>query len=346
MNRYMLKSATLAGVVLAMCIAVGVSAGDLNPPPGPVTPTMKTLTEIEPRIAVNEANTPGDETCNFKITEPGSYVLPGNVTGVEGKHGILITTDGVTLDLNGFAVIGVPGSVDGVTASTNGNVSVRNGIVRNWGQNGVYVGSGSYIQGIRVSYNGGVGITVDHGCVVRDCTATGNGTGLTAGHGSVFTNCTASENVGDGFRMEDSVCEHCNSRRNGGVGFVVSQGSLVVDCLAETNAGDGIQLWGAVYIVRNACHKNGWNGDGAGIHITDFVQEGGGRIEGNNLSGNDRGIDVDYAGHLIIKNSAWSNGTNYDIVEGNSYGPIINVAGLGDISTVPGSEHPWANFEF
>jgi len=59
-----------------------VNAGDLNPPPGPVASTMKTLSEVEPRIAVNSINTPGDADSLFKITQPGSYYLTGNITGV------------------------------------------------------------------------------------------------------------------------------------------------------------------------------------------------------------------------------------------------------------------------
>ncbi len=47
-----LVAATVGGIIW-------VSAGDLNPPSGPVTPTMKTLTEVEPRIAINATNTPG-----------------------------------------------------------------------------------------------------------------------------------------------------------------------------------------------------------------------------------------------------------------------------------------------
>ncbi|MCH8150310.1 MAG: hypothetical protein IH987_20420, partial [Planctomycetes bacterium] len=48
-----LVAATVGGIIW-------VSAGNLNPPSGPVTPTMKTLTEVEPRIAINATNTPGD----------------------------------------------------------------------------------------------------------------------------------------------------------------------------------------------------------------------------------------------------------------------------------------------
>ena len=128
-------------------------AGPLNPPAGPVTSTGKTTQEIfdkvasaEPRIAINAANTPGDANSLFKITTRGSYYLTGNITGVANKHGIEIAASGVTLDLNGFDLVGVPamGAFDGVRATAVGgqnNIAVVNGSVRNWGQDGINLGS-------------------------------------------------------------------------------------------------------------------------------------------------------------------------------------------------------------
>jgi hypothetical protein len=70
--------------------AVVSVAGPLSPPGGPVASTYKTLSEVEPRTAVSLANTPGDADSLFKITQPGSYYLTGNIVGVAGKHGVEI----------------------------------------------------------------------------------------------------------------------------------------------------------------------------------------------------------------------------------------------------------------
>src|SRR4029079_13757973 len=117
-------------------------------PPGPVASTMKTLSEVEPRIAVNSINTPGDAASLFKITQPGSYYLTGNITGEVGKHGVEITASGVTLDLNGFDLVGVAsmGNFDGVSTTVNNlaNIAVINGSVRNWGDEGVDLGTFPY----------------------------------------------------------------------------------------------------------------------------------------------------------------------------------------------------------
>src|SRR6185295_5336210 len=54
--------------VAGLVVVVGTLAtfgGPLDPPAGPVAPTGKTLTEVQPRTAVNAANTPGTPTAVF-----------------------------------------------------------------------------------------------------------------------------------------------------------------------------------------------------------------------------------------------------------------------------------------
>lgn len=92
--------------VVLVCIGATMTAlaGDLDPPAGPIAPTMKTLQEVEPRIAINASNTPGDAEALYVISAPGAYSLAANVAGVAGKHGIKIDSEGVTLEGNGVCV--------------------------------------------------------------------------------------------------------------------------------------------------------------------------------------------------------------------------------------------------
>ena len=71
--RFVMLAATLGGIVW-------VSAGDLNPPAGPVTSTMKTLDQVEARIPVQSLS--GNLGFQHIISQPGSYYLTGNVTTV------------------------------------------------------------------------------------------------------------------------------------------------------------------------------------------------------------------------------------------------------------------------
>ena len=143
MHRNALAAVALASAGLVASTALLTVAGPLSPPAGPVASTYKTLTEVEPRTPISLATTPGDADSLFKITQPGSYYLTGNITGVAGRHGIEIAASGVTLDLNGFALRGVVGSFDAVTAGLHGleNIAVVNGTVKDWGGDGIDLAS-------------------------------------------------------------------------------------------------------------------------------------------------------------------------------------------------------------
>jgi parallel beta-helix repeat protein len=89
--------------------------------------------------------------------------------------------------------------------------------------------------------------------------------------------------------------------------------------------------------VGNNSGNNGSGvGDGAGV----FVTGNGNRIEGNNVTFNDRGIDVNSSANLIVRNSARSNTLEYDIAAGNAMGPIVTT---GNVDT---DTSPNANFDF
>lgn len=427
---------------IAVLVIGGVLyAGPLDPPPGPVTSTGKTLAEVEPRIAINATNTPGDATSVYKITQPGSYYLPRNVGGAAGKHGIVIATGGVTVDLNGFEVAGVPDSLVGVMVFTGAaaNITIRNGTVRDWGADGVntrnsgtinarveqiiatgntdygiFVAAGTLVADCVTGGNGVTGIQTQDGCIVRGCTARGNVlTGIAVGFGcsiidcsvvansgngiNAFGNCTitgtsAHSNSGSGIVAGFSSVTNCTAGNNAVHGISSPGGSLVVSgCTAFGNSQNGIdggpgctvsgtvasgntqsgisvgtgctligntlRLNGLDGIVGatgntirgNTCVGNGNSGDSAGIHVTG----GDNRIEDNNCTTADRGIDVDVAGNFIVRNTCSGNGVNWTIVGGNVLGPILDRTAPGNVaingntgaSTLSSTE-PNANFTY
>lgn len=345
-------------VIISVLLSANVArSGDLMPPAGPVAPTMKTLSEVEPRTAVNATNTPGDADSLFKIAQPGSYYLTGNLTGVVGKHGIEITASGVTLDLMGFDLLGVPGSLNGVNASIAvTGIAVVNGSVRNWGADGMQLFNATNIRltDLRASGNTGNGIIARDNAVVTGCVAFLNGVaGIRAETSAVITGCATSFNGGTGI-MTNFGCTitNCSSSANSGAGIWNSFASpnapsTITNCSTVSNTGDGIRVSGNCTVRNNACDGNGaGGGDGAGIHATNFDN----RIEGNNCTINDRGIDVDAAGNFITRNTCSGNTTNWDVVAGNVCLVVVAVPGaaiVGDAGGVaPGAADPNANFSY
>lgn len=177
--------------------------GSLTPPGAPA-PTMKTLDQVEARTPVDTAHTPGDADSLFVISQPGSYYLTGSITGVAAKHGIKITASYVTLDLNGFSLTAAAGSLTGIhVPSATPGLSVSNGVISGWGQNGVgaTTAADSMYDRLRVSGNGAAGagysgLTCQSGCMVTDCSFENNtGNGLTVQAGSTVTGVVSQNNT-------------------------------------------------------------------------------------------------------------------------------------------------------
>ena len=134
------------------------------------------------------------------------------------------------------------------------------------------------------------------------------------------------------------------------MGIEAFNGSTIKDCTATANKGDGIHVPNDSLVAGNTgdSNGNGTGGDGAGIHATSSDN----RIEGNNVTDNDRGIDVD-SGNVIIKNSAGGNTTNYAIAANNVYGAIVDrtapasaaVTGNSGAASA-GTLDPWANIAY
>jgi parallel beta-helix repeat protein len=312
-------------VTLPICAAIVVAgawlanAGPLAPPAGPVDSTGR----FGPRTEVNQANTPGDVDAVFVISVPGSYYLPENIIGITGMHGIKITADDVTLDLNGFAVIGVPGSLNGVhvyyTAANQEieSLVIRNGTVRDWAENfqhGVYLANlyavNARVEGLRVSGNN-AGISARYGGIISNCTATGNiSEGIYMESGSVI-NCSAYSNGGYGIYGWRSTIVNCTVNHNTDDGIHATL-CTVTNCTANENSGDGISARGST-VTNCSAYSNTINGISVSQNST---------VTNCTVNSNDgHGIDVGYDS-LIVQNTCLGNGG-------------VNYAGIG--LTLPSS---------
>lgn len=415
-------SATAVSFLLLALVAAPAHAGPINPPAGPVASTPGP----EPRIPLSLTTTPGDANSVFKITQPGSYYLTGNLTGSSAKHGIEIGASGVVIDLMGYSLIGVAGSLDGVNApfGTYSGVTVRNGSVSSWGGGGVALAgiAGTVIEGVHAFNNGSIGISGGSHATVSNCTANQNGSvgisvttdssvsechagdnemGFLLTLGCVATSCTADDNNSHGFFGNSAgtgglTFDRCTATSNGGHGFsIISRGTVLRGCIASSNGKngydlgsgcritdstaesniengfflntgchisgcsarindlDGIRASGGCVIRDNLCISNGQTNlggvVGAGIHTTGTDN----RIEGNNCTTNDRGIDVDSSASIIFRNTCSGNSLNWTFAANNVFGPIIDrtLPASGSVSgnsaaDASGSTHPNANFTY
>ena len=211
---------------------------------------------------------------------------------------------------------------------------------------GISAGVGSHLVRCSAYSNTcAIGIFADSGSALTHCTAflnigtTPTSSGIATANNSTITACTASANISNAATRTPTT----------GIGFDLGGGSTIQECTASSNRGDGIRLSSSSLARKNDSSSNGSSGDGAGIH----VRKSENRIEGNNVVGNSRGIDVDGAGNVIVKNTARANTVNYDLVTNNVFGTILDrtapasaaVSGNGAANST-GTTDPLANISY
>ena len=301
-----MKTVSVPALIASMSILLlphAFGQGALTPPPGPPAPTMKTLDQLDAKL---EPRTP-ISSLPFTISQPGSYYLTGNLTGVSGQDGITIATSDVTLDLVGFALTGVAGSLKGVSISGGtSNIAVRNGTVRSWGGEGVDAGSASngQFQDLRLSANGGfAGLIAGDGSTVSGCVARGNTRdGIFTGFGCTISGCTTRENLDAGiYAGQGSTVTGCTASRNTDRGIFTSGECTVSGCTANLNGGDGINASGGSTISGCTASDNHKNG---------IVSENGSTISGSTASYNyNDGIRVT-SSCRVVENTCAGNGVD------------------------------------
>jgi hypothetical protein len=285
----------------------------------------------------------------------------------------------VTIDLNGFELTGIAaGTASGIDTDAAGrtNITVKNGTVRSFGGYGVALITAKHVHLLNVNAvsNGEVGLRAGAASVIEECIAsdsggTGNGNGIIAGEASTVSRCAAYQNDGLGISVgAGSVVDLCTAKGNGTSGISISDGGtirgcasmantgngisayngvLITDCTAADNIGNGISVFNSCTIRGNTCKGNGAGAStGAGIQLSGNDTH----VEQNTCTGADKGINADFTGNFINRNTCAGNTSNYTIVAGNAcYVVNASIAGAingnsGGISF--GSSDPNANFAY
>ena len=220
--------------------ATVLAQGSLTPPGAPA-PTMKTLSQIEPRTPISSAG--------YQITNSGSYYLTTNLFAT--GHGISIYASSVDVDLMGFTIAGEaePGYqgiyMGGVTNAPLFGVTIHNGVIRNFaeGIRAGYCRNGRFerliltshvLHGIHFFGQDSVGCS---GNRVAECTFVDCGDSGLLFNGSRSGRCVA--NV-----VQDCTIIRCGSK---GVSIDATEGGFcadnrILDCVISSNGLQGIRL--------------------------------------------------------------------------------------------------------
>jgi hypothetical protein len=221
------------------------------------------VVSIDQARAIAGGVTPGD-TPGFPVTidRPGSYRLTSNLINTEaaGANAIAIIVDNVTLDLNGFSILGSDGATfnDGVFASDVSNLTVANGIVHGMVMNGLRLGNNSRVYKVQAIENNGLGIHVGNWSLVSNSIAELNGGGIVAGDGSSVQGNVVQNNKGQGIQ-------------SGG-------GSLISGNAVRANSTIGIGCGGGCTISGNTV-------SGSAVGMTGIQAGSGALISNNTVSG-------------------------------------------------------------
>ncbi len=311
---------TLAVPFAALAIAAvptAVVAGPVDPPPGPIQSTQKSLDDVEPRTPLTAEFVSGNSTSVFNITAPGHYYLTEDLLVPASQNGIVVSASNVVIDLNGYTIRGLANSFDAITtAGSRSNIVIRNGYLLS-----VLVGirlqsssSDVVIEDVNILNSGDDGIQGGLDVVVRRCDIVSQGDGV--------------DMIGRG-RVEDSFINVEDDGVRGGNGVLVRNNTIRA---AIDGSGDGVEIGfegvveGNQIVVNNGrgiravlsrIADNTVEGDGTGIDAS-------GLTSGNTVRGFSTGIQQ--SGGSVVGNSVFSTiGTAIEANNARVEGNTINI---------------------
>jgi hypothetical protein len=211
-----------------------------------------------------------------QIGTAGSYRLTSNLTPPNQNTSVIVialNAEGVSIDLNGFAIRGTnttrpcsaPGSGRGVSSSARATV-VSNGHVRGMGSTGVELTNVSArVENVIVEQNCGDGILVGNASLVIEAISRFNTSqGINAGATSQILGSVADQNGANGIYAQNgaSLVTNCTANANGfsGVNMGTQFSSLVTDTVANINGQHGIVVDADSLVLRSTTNNNGING--------------------------------------------------------------------------------------
>jgi parallel beta-helix repeat protein len=240
--------------------------------PGAPAPAADTPAPLESRVPISFAP--------FNISDSGSYYLTTNLNVAAGDV-IIISADGVTLDLNGFTIASTeagPAGTGILLSGTRSDIHIRNGHIKGGVSNnaGHYSGSG-FLSGINFSGEPPSNVRVS-GVSVSGCL--GMGIFLAQGESTVVESCTV-RTVGYAGISANTVAR-CAAKECGANAISAITASDCVGISSSTGIFDGVRALTANNCAGLSDYGNGlsagtanncYGGSSSGIGIS--VDDGG-----------------------------------------------------------------------
>ena len=229
-------------------------------------------------IEINQAKVVKAGGFPYVISKAGSYRLTSNLdvtvaAGPKDTDAIDVNADNVTIDLNGFSILGPAvcsggppvtscantGTGNGVTtgAVVRNSVAVRNGTIRGMGSFGISGGGTGTIERLRAESNGGNGIYLSTG-VVANCEASMNGAdGIQVLSGGTIAGSVAWGNKGDGIEAVFATVTHTAANQNGRSGIFLGDIGVASNNTMYLNTSVGLSCNGGGYMGNVLSNNNG-----------------------------------------------------------------------------------------
>ena len=182
------------------------------------------------------------------ITASGSYQLVNNLT-TSGDCLVVAAgaTANITIDLNGFTILG-----DGTGSGIRGDnvfegFTIRNGTVKNFNVGLSMFGNTGLVEKVQLIRNTGTALFSVENVILKDSVIVGNQKGVDLGRGSKLIDNIVSDNTGDGIVVLGAptlpgggTLVNNTATNNGGVGITVDCPSTLLGNTATGNAGGNL----------------------------------------------------------------------------------------------------------
>ena len=237
-----------AGIFALPSLALAQLGGDpTTPPAGAPSRVMKSLDQIETRTPVIDGAPGVTEQSNggFLISETGSYYLTEDLV-LDSGSGIIISSSGTTLDLNGYQISRTSGTPDGAGISALGsNITIKNGsIISLFSISGSTVIGEGFVIGVS---SGSSGLRVDN-VNIRGTSSDG-----IAAREALITNCIISFTGANGIYL----------------GFATSRFGRVENCTVTSASFNGIQAKSVTNSTGTSIGEHGI----LATHVVDSIGE-------------------------------------------------------------------------